>query len=114
MIVPGGRPGSGLTLPALGLRSVGPAPSSPLTTPGIVPVPPNWCNNRGVTDERGGGLGALEARLAQLRREMEHGLPERGAAIREVAGRLRAADTPEIRAELRTHAHRLRGVAGTH
>lgn len=45
---------------------------------------------------------------------MERGLADRGEAIREVAARLAVDDRPEDRAELKTLAHRLRGIAGTH
>jgi CheY-like chemotaxis protein len=58
-------------------------------------------------------MGALEARLATLKRKMEAGLAERATRLRDMAARLEAGDGDARRA-LKTEGHKLRGIAGTY
>lgn len=56
---------------------------------------------------------AFEARLAALKSKMEAGLGDRAQELR-VAVEGLATDPEDARRTLRSHAHRLRGVAGTY
>lgn len=58
-------------------------------------------------------LAQFEARLAALKSAMESGLGDRARGLRALADRVVQGDAA-ARAELKTEAHKLRGVAGTY
>lgn len=56
---------------------------------------------------------ALEARLAALKDKMARGLPQRAEEIEDAAARLERGDAA-ARDDVRRHAHKLRGIAGSY
>lgn len=65
-----------------------------------------------MVSEKNSRLSAFEARLAQLRKNMEAGLGERAGKIEAHARQLTTAAS-DAREGLRHEAHKLRGIAGT-
>jgi CheY-like chemotaxis protein/HPt (histidine-containing phosphotransfer) domain-containing protein len=61
----------------------------------------------------GDRLRAFEARLAELKQKMEHGLADRAHKLREIALRVEHGDE-QARQLLKTESHKLRGVAGSY
>lgn len=71
---------------------------------------PRVRQDRGVDEQDGDG--SLETRLAALRTQVEQGLPKRAEALRDAVARLAGGDHA-ARTDIRRHAHKLHGTAGS-